>query len=82
MNVFKIVGNIEDKYYGAGYALASIANDQIVNLIYLDTVIDDFDHGSIKAALNDARLAPIIRELQATGEVSIGMCSCWEFTEL
>ena len=40
------------------------------------------DDASLPAVLNDARLGPTVRLLQSTGEVFVGMCSCWEFVEL
>lgn len=38
--------------------------------------------GALRAALDDQRIAPTVRRLQALGQVSVGMCSTWEFVEL
>lgn len=83
-NLFKIPESMEDKYHGCGIALASVTGGIIVNLVYLRDVLDDFDddQSSLREALNDDRLGPTVRLLQSTGEVFVGMCSCWEFAEL
>lgn len=83
--VFHIPESLADKYHGAGHALAAVAGGQVVSLIYLRDLIPDYADGSTVAlavALDDARLAPAVRELQAMGEVCAGMCSCWEFVVL
>lgn len=84
MQVFKIDGAMESKYHGSGYAMASVTGGKIVNLIYLRDVIEEFDEerDSLPAILNDDRLGPSVRLLQSTGEVFVGMCSCYEFVEL
>lgn len=83
-NVFKIPESLEAKYHGCGIALASVTGGQIINLAYLRDVLEEFDddQASLPAVLNDARLGPTVRLLQSTGEVFVGMCSCWEFVEL
>lgn len=83
-NIFKIPDALEAKYHGSGIALASVTSGIIVNLVYLSDVLDDFsgEQDDIPAALEDVRLAPTVRLLQSTGEVFVGMCSCWEFVEL
>ena len=83
--LFKIPEALADKYHGAGHALASVTGGQMINLIYLSDVIDDFDGSDISGlpeVLNDPRLAPAVRLLQSTGEVFFGMCSCYEFVVL
>lgn len=83
--IYKIEGSIEDKYQGAGIALAAVTGGRVVGLAYLRDVIDDLDESdliAVKQALVDSRLGPIVRELQALGDVSVGMCSCYEFIEL
>lgn len=85
MNVFKIPEELAGKYHGSGHALAAVTGGQVVDLVYLDDALDDFDPdvpGALVAALDDQRLAPTVRRLQALGQVSVGMCSCWEFVEL
>lgn len=84
MNVFKIPETLADKYHGSGVALAASLNGQLLDIVYLDTVIPEFN-GSIEGAkkyLIDPRLAPTVRGLQALGNVHVGMLSCWEFVEL
>lgn len=83
-NVFKIHKALEAKYHGTGIALASVTGGVIVNLVYLRDALEDFsgEQADIPAALNDNRLGPTVRLLQSTGEVFVGMCSCWEFVEL
>lgn len=83
-NVFKIPDALEAKYHGCGIALASVTGGVIVNLVYLRDVLEDFDEeqDGVRAALTDDRLGPTVRLLQSTGEVFVGMCSCWEFVEL
>ena len=81
--IYKIPEALAGKYHGAGYALASITGGQLIDLIYLGSVLDDFDpDADLAAAIDDPRLAPAVRRLQVSGEVSIGMCSCWEFVVL
>lgn len=84
-NVFKIPYALESKYHGSGIALASVTGGAIVNFVYIRDVIDEFDdsdRAALPSALNDDRLGPTVRLLQSTGEVFVGMCSCWEFVEL
>lgn len=80
--IYQIPDALADKYHGAGHALASITGGQIVNLVYFADVLADFDPENLKAAINDPRLAPSVRILQSTGELSVGMCSCHEFVVL
>jgi hypothetical protein len=82
--VFKIPDALEAKYHGCGIALASVTGGQIINLVYLRDVLEEFDddQAGLRTALNDDRLGPTVRILQSTGEVFVGMCSCWEFVEL
>jgi hypothetical protein len=82
MNVWKVPDSLADKYHGSGHALAAVAGGQLVGLVYLAEVIPDFDEDSLQSVLSDERLGPTVRYLSALGEVSIGMCSCWEFIEL
>lgn len=84
MTVFKVPESLSEKYHGAGYALAATAGGQLVDIVYLDLVLPEFDGSAAaaKAAINDPRLAPAVRGLQALGDVHLGMCSCWEFVEL
>lgn len=83
MNVYKIPESLASKYHGSGHALVAVVRGQVVDLAYLDDVLPDFDpEAPLIAALDDERLAPVVRQLQALGQVSFGMLSCWEFVEL
>lgn len=83
-NVFKIPDALEAKYHGCGIALVSVTGGAIINLVYLRDVLEEFDddQAGLHTALADDRLGPTVRLLQSTGEVFVGMCSCWEFVEL
>ena len=92
MNVYKIPDTLASQYHGAGYALAAITGTQVVALRYLRDVApvlaDKIDVGGahdeffVRQWLGTAEAGPVVRELQALGEVSVGMCSAWEFAEL
>lgn len=85
MNVYPIPEALASKYHGAGHALAAIVGGQVVDLVYVEDALPDYDpdqRGALAAALNDDRLGPTVRRLQALGKVSVGMCSSWEFVEL
>ena len=91
MNIFKIPDALAGKYHGAGHALAATVNGHLVGLVYLRDVLPELElesesdaaDGRLDAAmLSDARLGPAVRQLQALGDVHVGMCSCWEFVEL
>ncbi len=86
-NAFKLHGSIRAKYQGVGVAVASIFGGQVVDLVYVHDVfagIDwlDEDEDKLKTLLDDPRLEPTVRRLQATGEVSIGFCEGYKFAEL
>ena len=85
MNVYPIPEALASKYHGSGHALAAIVGGQVVDLVYVEDALPDYDpdrRGALAAALNDDRLGPTVRRLQALGKVSVGMCSSWEFVEL
>lgn len=85
MNVMKITEDIAEQYHGSGHALAAVTGGRVIKLIYLSDVLPDLDEedpGAVRAALGDPRIGPSVRLLQSLGEVSVGMCSCWEFCEL
>ena len=85
MDVFKIPESLAEKYHGAGHALAAITGGEIIDFIYVRDVLtdhDDEDQDDLEAAINNPSLGPTVRKLQSLGEVSVGMCSCWEFTVL
>jgi hypothetical protein len=85
MNVHKIPDSLAHKYHGSGHALVAVTGGEVVDLVYLDDALPDFDPeapGALVKALADERLSPAVRQLQALGQVSIGMLSCWDFIEL
>lgn len=93
MKTYPIPDTLADQYHGSGWALAAIAGGQPVALRYLnDMAGDDWleqieqmgAHGQmiVRQWLETAEAGRHVRELQALGDVSAGMCSCWEFVEL
>jgi len=84
MRVYPIKDGIATKYKGSGYALAAVAGNEIVGIVYLRDVDINFDGGKRAAEklMMDERIAPFVRELSALGEVFVGMCSSWEFVVL
>lgn len=86
MKVFKIPDALENKYHGAGHALAAVANGSIVDFAYVADILPEYggDDGlaGLKKAVTDERLGPTVRYLQTLGELYVGMCSCWEFVVL
>ena len=84
MNVYKIPEALASKYNGSGYAMAASLNGELVDIVYLDDVLPDFDgsRAAMLAAMQDDRLGPTVRRLQALGSVHAGMLSAWEFCEL
>lgn len=92
MNVYKITAALADQYHGAGWALAAITGGQVVALRYVtdvapdavaDAVADGGPHAAffVRQWLGTSEAGPVVRELQALGQVSVGMCSAWEFVE-
>lgn len=83
MQIFKIPEPVlSRKYQGAGMAIAAVTGGQIVNLVYfrdLDDDVDEDDQAALMALIENPRIGPTIRELQAQGELFVGMCSCTEF---
>lgn len=82
MKTLPIPDALAGAYRGSGHALAAIRDGEIADFIYLRDLLPDFDPDGIERAIADARLAPTIAHLARLGEVSVGMCSCWEFTEI
>lgn len=83
--VFKIPDSLESKYHGAGHAICAVTGGQIIDLVYIRDILEDYDEedkSALRNAINDERIGPTVRNLQALGEVFVGMCSCWEFVEL
>lgn len=84
MNVFKVPDALEHQYKGTGIALAASVDGLLVAIRYLSDIAPDVDATpeNLEEVIQSANLAPTVRELQALGDVHIGMCSCWEFIEL
>lgn len=85
MTIYSIPQTLAHQYHGAGYALAAITGGQVVALVYLADALPDFDPdtpGALPRALDDPKLGPTVRQLSALGQLSVGMCSCWEFCGL
>lgn len=84
MNVIPITDDLADSYHGAGYALAAVTGGRIMKLVYIEDVAPQLElsHESVTEWILSPEAAPVVRELQALGLVSVGMCSGWEFTEL
>ena len=84
-NVFPVPDHLGEKYQGAGHALAASLGGELVDLVYIRDVLDDFDPDepdALARAIDDARLGPTVRRLQSLGAVHVGMASSWEFIEL
>lgn len=92
MPAIKITESLAGQYHGAGWALAAVAGGQIVALRYIvdvappevaDKIADGGPHARmlVRAWLGTDDAGPVIRELQAIGDLTVGMCSCWEFVE-
>lgn len=84
---------LESSYQGAGYALAAITAGQLVALRYIsdfsppevaDAIESADEHALlfIRRWLDTPSAGQLVRQLQALGEVSVGMCSSWVFCEL
>lgn len=91
MTAHKIAPTLALHYQGAGWALAAIAGGQVVALRYVRDVAPaevadhlDGPHAQffVRQWMLTAAAGPAVRELQALGDVSIGMVSSWEFVEL
>jgi hypothetical protein len=85
MPTYKIPDLLAPKYQGSGHALAAVCNGEIVDFVYLHDALEDFEPDAphaVFAAIQDERLGPTVRRLQALGEVSVGMVSCWEIVVL
>lgn len=92
MTVYPIPDALACQYHGAGYALAATAGGQMVALRYLVDVAPDLDEplaeggqtarAAVQSWIKSDAAATVVRELQALGEVHVGMCSSWDFCEL
>lgn len=84
MQVLKITENLYDKYHGAGYAIAAVVNDKLVDFKYLRDIDYQFDDkfDSVSDFVEDEKIGPTVRYMQTLGKVYVGMCSCYEFIEI
>ena len=82
MAIFPIPEALTAAYKGSGHALAAVKGGELVDLLYLRDLLPDFKPGNVEDVVNNVRLAPSINHLSSLGDVSVGMCSCWEFCEL
>lgn len=82
MNTYPVPDQLADAYKGSGHALAAVKDGLLIDLLYLRDLLPDFQPDDTKSAIKDVRLSPSIKHLSSLGDVSIGMCSCWEFCEL
>lgn len=94
MRTLQIPDNLSSQYKGAGWAMAAIDGGVVVKLIYLEDVStsfvkmcggEGFENRAaifVKQAIQLPEIGPTVRELQVLGEVSVGMCSSWEFVEM
>jgi len=85
MRTLKVTDQLAPKYHGAGYALAAITGGQLID--GRGTVCNRGSAAWTTCSVFCAAVAwhcaePVVLELQALGEVSVGMLSGWEFTEL
>lgn len=89
MSSYPIHESLSGVYRGAGWALVAILDNQVVALRYIedaapaitDALDGDHARGIIGQRLDTQEAAAIIRELQALGQVSVGMLSGGEFVQ-
>ena len=92
MSTYPIPEALAAHHHGAGYALAAVVRWQLVALRYIADVAPELDdalgegsstaRAAVHAWIGSDAAGPTVRALQARGEVSVGMCSAWEFVEL
>lgn len=92
MKTYPIPEATASQYHGAGYALAATAGGQLVALRYLADIAPELDEplteggqtarAAVQNWIKSDAAGPTVRELQALGQVHVGMCSAWEFCEL
>ena len=92
MKTYPIPEAVAGQYHGAGYALAATAGGQLVALRYLVDLAPELDEpiaeggqparAAVQRWIASDAAGAVVRELQALGEVHVGMCSAWEFCEL
>ncbi|MGB3290913.1 MAG: hypothetical protein WBA83_16700 [Burkholderiaceae bacterium] len=90
MTTYTIPESLASAYKGAGWALAAVLDGRVVALRYIQaaapSIADQLDgqHAEffMKQWLDTAEARVIVRELQALGKISVGICSNREFIEL
>lgn len=84
MNTYKVPDALEDAYKGTGLAFIATKGGAMIALRYLADVAPNASQEveALQSVIESGVLAPVVRELQALGDVHIGMLSGWEFTEL
>lgn len=82
MNVYPIAESVSEKYRGTGHAIAAIVSGKVVDLAYFRDLIPDFEPDYVNEYIADPQLRPFIEEWNGRAEISVGMCSAWEFCEL
>jgi hypothetical protein len=93
MEKYPIPETLESKYHGSGWALGSVAGGQLVDIRYVRDVASQAVADQVQEGLSHAQFflslwistqeaAPVVRELQAIGDVVVGMISCYEFVVL
>lgn len=92
MKTYPIPETLASAYHGAGYALAAIVGDQLVALRYVEDLAPELgdvlaeggtaSRQAVQEWIVSDAAGPTVRELQALGDVSVGMCGSWEFVEL
>lgn len=86
MRTYPIPESLDAAYKGSGWALVAILNEAVVGIKYFEDVAPglnlDAPYSSIPSWMGSVAATSVVRELQALGQVSIGMVSNWTFTEL
>jgi hypothetical protein len=93
MQKYSIPESLDSKYHGSGWALGSVVGGQLVDMRYVrdvasQAVADQLEEGASHAQfflslwISTQEAAPVVRELQALGDVVVGMISCREFVVL
>jgi hypothetical protein len=86
MRTYSIPESLDAAYKGSGWAVAATLNGVVVGIRYIEDVAPEIDlddpYSSIAAWIESPAAAPVVRELQALGQVCVGMVSNWTLTEL
>jgi hypothetical protein len=82
--IFKIEGEVAKKYLGAGHAFAAIKDDQLVDLVYFETLFDEYnyfdvDERKVTQLIKDDRAAVEVFRLTELGQLAVGICTYYQF---